>query len=198
MCQVDRITARTWRNLEWRNPREDLVRLGILAGDLQRKGIPATHDDLRARDLRPYLERKQAALFAYFISAAVTKAPIEYAMHEAEDYDCLTRTKGEGKAYCQPVQLKEVAPTNLNASATIDGELQKLESKYPTPSKTVVAIHLNQTGPVIYAEIRKPNVPLAGIWLYGAATADQARWFLYGDLLMSPREYELAWPTAIE
>lgn len=58
-----------------------------------------------AKELRRYLEHKQAALFAYFIGATITKAPIAYAMYEAEDYDCAIWSKPDGKSYYQPVQL---------------------------------------------------------------------------------------------
>jgi hypothetical protein len=50
----------------------------------------------------------------------------------------------------------------------------------------------------VYSEIAKPDVPLAGIWLYAQIALDQSRWFLYGDLLHSPRGYEIDWPVSVE
>jgi hypothetical protein len=77
--KADRITARKWRSLDWRDPRTDLVNLGRTAAEFERHGISLTHDDLRRRELKGHLERKQAALFAYFVSHAILKVPIAYA-----------------------------------------------------------------------------------------------------------------------
>ena len=71
--------------------------LGRLTADLAERGFVATHDDLRRKELRQYLEQKQAALFAYFVSESRVKAPVEYAMIEDEDYDCVLRFKLENQ-----------------------------------------------------------------------------------------------------
>ena len=85
--KADRIALRKWRSLQWRDPCADLVALGLLQGDLTRQGLDPKHDDLRARELRQYLEQKQAALFSYFCSHAILKDRVEYAMFENEDYE---------------------------------------------------------------------------------------------------------------
>ena len=54
MCDLgtpDRITARKWRALRWRDPRTDLVNLGRAHAELARRGIFVTHDDLRQHGL---------------------------------------------------------------------------------------------------------------------------------------------------
>lgn len=198
--KADRITARKWRSLNWRDPRADLVNLGIAAGEFERRGVSVTHDDLRRRELKAHLERKQAALFANFVSHAILKAPIAYAMIEDEDYDCVLwwkeDGKGEGKSHYARVQLKEIVPSHINPNATIEAELAKL-SKYQTSNQTLVAVHVNQEGPLVWSAIAKPATSVAEIWLYAALAADQSRWFLYGDLLNSPQGFEIAWPTAL-
>ena len=80
-------------------------------------------DDLRVREFRKYIERRQAAVFAYLISHSVIKVPIAYAMIEDEDYDCVFWWKAEGQCRYAPVQLKEVVPKERNANASINGEL---------------------------------------------------------------------------
>jgi len=197
MQHVDRITARKWRSLSWRNPREDLVRLGAFTAQMQRNGVFPTHDDLRDKELKCFLEAKQGALFAHFIGEVVVKLPIAYAMYEAEDYDCVLWWRAEKKSFYAPVQLKELVPTDLNPRATLEGELEKL-GKYGKSSNTVVAVHMNQSGPVVYSDIRSPELKLGGIWLYSSITPDQSRWFLYGDILRQPRGYEINWPITIE
>lgn len=198
MKPVDRITHRKWRALDWRDPRTDLVNLGLLQGRLVQQGINPTTDDLRTREFKKYLELKQAALFAYFISHSVIKVPIAYAMCEAEDYDCVVWWKvdgtASGKSRYAPVQLKEIVPPEINPSASIESELTKLK-KYATSDHTIVAVHINQTGYVEYSSIQKPQTSVAEVWLYASMTANQSDWFLYGDLLHSPRGFDISWPT---
>jgi len=196
--KADRITARKWRSLDWRDPRTDLVNLGRRAAEFERRGISVTHDDLRQRELKPHLERKQAALFAYFVSHAILKLPMAYAMIEDEDYDCVLwwkeGGKKVGKSHYGRVQLKEIVPPHINPNATIESELAKL-GKYPTSNQTLVAVHVNQEGPLVWSAIARPATSVAEIWLYAALAPDQSRWFLYGDLLDRPQGFEVPWPT---
>ena len=78
----DPITWRKWRGLRWRNPRADLVNLGLAYGEMLRRGVLIKHDDLRDRSVRRFLEQKQAALFAHLVGEAILNAPIAYAMIE--------------------------------------------------------------------------------------------------------------------
>lgn len=192
--KLDRITARKWRLLEWRDPCADLVNLGRSAAEFEQRGIVVTHDDLRQRELKAYLERKQGALFAHFVSYAILKAPIAYAIVEDEDYDCVLSWKLEGKSHYARLQLKEIVPPHINPNATIGSELAKL-GKYPTSDQTIVAVHVNQEGPLVWSAIAKPSTSVAEIWLYASLAPDQSRWFLYGDLLNRPQGFEIPWPT---
>jgi hypothetical protein len=197
--KADRITTRKWRSLEWRNPRADLVNLGLKTAEFSRRGILVTHDDLRRRELKSHLERKQAALFAYSVSHAILRAPIAYAMIEDEDYDCVLWWKEGGKrggrSHYARVQLKEIVPPHINPNATIDSELAKL-GKYATSKQTLVAVHVNQEGPLVWSALSKPATSVAEIWLYAALAPDQSRWFLYGDLINGPQGFEIPWPTS--
>jgi hypothetical protein len=192
--KADRITGRKWRSLEWRDPRTDLVSLGRTAAELEQRGITVTNDDLRQRALKAHLERKQGALFAHFVSYAILKAPIAYAMVEDEDYDCVLWWKVDGKSHYARVQLKEIVPPHINPNATIEFELAKL-GKYPTSEQTIVAVHVNQEGLLVWSAIAKPTTSVAEIWLYSSLEPDQSRWFLYGDLLNRPQGFEIPWPT---
>ena len=80
---VDPITLRKWNALTWHDPRAVLVGLGIEQAKWQQQGVTVTLDDLRDdRALKRFSEPRQAALFAYLISEAVEKVPIQYAMIE--------------------------------------------------------------------------------------------------------------------
>jgi hypothetical protein len=195
MKAVDRITHRRWRDLEYRDPRTDLVNFGKLHSELLRQGLCATVDNLRSRTLKElkYLEQRQAALFAYFISYAILKKPIAYAMIEEEDYDCILWWKDKSKSRFARVQLKEIVPPRMNPEASVKKELDKL-SKYGK-TETIVAVHINQSGWIGSLAIRNSEVHVAEIWLYASLAADQSLWFLYGDLLHKPQGFEIPWPT---
>jgi len=115
-------------------------------------------------------------------------------MIEDEDYDCVLWCTPSGRSRYARVQLKEVVPPHLNPKATIDAELAKL-SKCASSTQTIVAIHINQAGPLDFTTIAKPTTSVAEIWPYSAAAADQSRWFLYGNLLDRPQGFEVPWPV---
>ena len=190
--KAGRIAQREWAALRWRNPRADLLALSRLDAELRCQGTPLLHDDLRRRELKELLYLKQAAIFAHCVGQAIVKAPVAYAMREAEDYDCLLRWRGEGFPHAR-VQLKEVVP-HLNPRASIEAELAKL-GKYGKSSQTIVAVHVNQGGPLVYSDIKAPVTGVAEIWLYSSIRDDQGLWFLYGDLLGVRRQaFEVPWP----
>jgi len=192
--KADRIAARKWSKLDWRDPRADLVNLGRLHAELLRDGISVTHDDLRRHELKQHLERKQGALFAHFVGQTFLKAPIAYAMVEDEDYDSVLWFTVNGQNRYSRVQLKEVVPPTINSNATIESELAKL-SKYPTSGQTLVAVHVNREGWLDFSSIKKPETSVAEIWLYSTLAQDQSLWLLYGSLLDRPQGYEIPWPT---
>lgn len=185
---------RKWCELEWRDPRIDLINLGKLQTQLEGGGIRPAVANLRERELRRYLEWRQAALFSYFVSNAVLNVPVAYSMVEDEDYDCLVRWVVDGTYNFAPVQLKEVVPKTLNPNAELNKELAKLE-KYAGPSDTIVAVHLNQTGRLEFESIEVPKTGCKEIWIYGSLSASQAVWFLYGNVLHDPWGHEIAYPT---
>lgn len=153
-----------------------------------------TLSDLRNHEFKPHLEGRQAALFAYFVGKLVVKAPVEYAMYEDGDYDCVFRWREQDRNCYQAVQLKEVVPTHLNPKAEIRFELAKL-AKYARSENTVVAFHLNQTGPLDFSHLSRPDIAFSGLWFYGALSPNQSRWLLYGDLLKEPIAHEIDYPT---
>lgn len=194
MTGLSKLTLRKWRKLPWRDPHTDLYNLGLLQGRLAGAGISPTVANLRKRDLRKYLEWRQAALFSHFISEAVLKIPVAYSLIEEEDYDCVVHWRKDDVGHFAPVQLKEVVPKSLNPGAELNNELEKLK-KYATPTNTVVAIHLNQSSRIEFSSIQTPKTTCPEIWIYGSLTPDQSRWFLYGNILKKPRAHEINYPA---
>lgn len=190
---LSRVTLRQWATLAYRDPRTDLINLGRLQGAMERTGHKPMLSDLRNHQFKGHLENRQAALFAHLVSALLLREPVEYVMHEHEDYDCILRWKVQHRTCYQAVQLKEIVPKSLNRMSEIDTELQKL-SKYVGSEKTIAAFHLNQSGLVDFSNMKKPKTSISAIWLYGALTPNQSQWFLYGDVLKRPVLRETSYP----
>jgi len=195
MTNLDAIRRRRWDTLSYRDPKVDLINLGKLQARLAKEhGISPTVANLRDRDLRQYLEWRQAALFCYLVATASGIPSLAYTVHEDEDFDCLACWIDKDTKHYAPIQLKEVVPQTLNPRSTLEAELAKL-AKYSTSDQTVVAIHVNRGGRLEFTSLVAPTVSCREIWLYGALSPDQQLWFLYGNLLKAPHFYEIAYPT---
>ena len=191
----DWIKRRKWESLSFRDAKTDLINLGKLQARVaQSTGISPQVADLRTRELRHYLQWRQAALFCYLVQAMSGKPSMGYAVVEDEDYDALACwIDGDTKHYA-PIQLKEVVPETTNPAASLEVELSKL-AKYPTSTETVVAVHVNRAGRIEFSSLRPPKANVREVWLFGALSPDQKSWFLFGDLMNQPRFYEATYPT---
>jgi hypothetical protein len=124
----------------------------------------------------------------------VLQTPVYHALTESSDYDCIAHWKNYDKRSFTPIQLKELVPEALNSTTNLTSELEKLK-KYTSSEDLVIALHVNRAGRLVLPEIRVPDLKVAGVWLYGAISKDQSRWFLYGDILNEPQFYEFAYPS---
>lgn len=194
MDATNRIRHRQWAELPYRDAREDLVNLGRLQGTMERAGNSPTLSDLRNHELKAHVENRQAALFAHFAGELIIRAPVGYAMFEDEDYDCIFRWREQERNCYQAVQLKVIVPRRLNPKAEINREFAKL-SKYKASSKTIAAFHINQTGLLDFSNLENPDTSICEIWLYGALSATQSQWFLYGNVLKNPALHEINYPA---
>jgi hypothetical protein len=192
----DPIKLRKWDALPFRDAKTDLINLAKLQARLAKShGITPEVANLRERDLRQYLQWRQAALFCYLVQGATDKPSLAYTVVEDEDYDALACwTDGVTRHYA-PIQLKEIVPQSRNPTSSLDAELSKL-TKYSTSHETVVAFHVNRAGKLDeFLNLEPPKANVREIWFFGALSPDQRLWFLYGDLMKQPRLYELPYPT---
>lgn len=174
-----------WRSLEYLDPAEVLLRLRSLATSGLLDDLPYKVSGLRRRDLRPFLEGRQAALFCFGISRAIG-AEVRFALLESADYDIVTRSRQGDTTVYVPVQLKELVPETVNPHAQLQHILDSLDRKLPDSKDLVVAIHINRDVPDLCpAELRLPR-NLGQLWLYGAKDRSQNTWYLVGDLLKDP------------
>ena len=176
----DPIKLRKWDALSFRDAKTDLVNLGKLQARLARRGGASPEiANLRRRDLRQYLQWRQAALFCYLVQVTTGKASLAYTLVEDEDYDALACwVDGDTKHYA-PIQLKEIGPESRNPSASVEAELTKL-AKYATSQETLVAVHVNRAGRLEFSSLKPPKARVREVWLFGALSEDQRSWFLYG------------------
>ena len=100
---------------------------------------------------------------------------------EDEDFDFVATWSTNDKQHICPVQLKEVAPEDLNPKSSISGVLASL-AKYPDARELTVAIRLSQTAHFEPSSLTVPtNLTLGGLWVFGCVSEDQSKWAVWGD-----------------
>lgn len=95
--------------------------------------------------------------------------------------------------YFTCVQLKELAPGDLNPSQTLDDLLRSVRRR--APSDAVLAIHLNRRGTLVLEALAAASVPYSGLWYFWAVDPTHASWRLFGDALGSPDIHEFEYPA---
>lgn len=178
---MDQIRRRKFGALEYGDPRGFLAELrkaeAMLSG--QR---PDRARRLRTNVLKPARELRDAALFCVGIGERlglqVGLAPVE-----DEDFDFVaTCSTDQTQHYC-PVQLKEVAPGDLNPSSSINDAMKSLP-KYGRARDLTIAIRLNRTTSFDPASIVAPgNLSIGGLWVFGCVSDDQSSWAIWGDFM---------------
>lgn len=186
---------REWLHLQYFDPERFLVGLREIALTFPLDELHYEVASLRTRDLRKTNESRQAALFAHGMGQ-VLRAPIAFAISEAQDYDVVVKYATEGRINYIPVQLKEWVPNFLNPSATLQSELDKL-SKYTDSKDLAVAFHINRNTTIHLSELRFPHGKIGALWFFGATDLAQEKWCLIGNLLLpGANAYEFNYPVA--
>ena len=186
---------REWQTLSYIEPKRALISLREIAQTLPLSDLGYHTASLWTHGLRPFGEGRQAALFCYGMSQAMSRR-VDFAMVEVQDYDAVARfTDNHGALVFTPIQLKEWVPDFLNPSATLQNELDKLD-KYIDSEDLVVAVHMNRTTTIHLPELIIPRGRIGELWLYGAADSTQTRWMFIGDLLSDkPQYFEFSYPV---
>jgi hypothetical protein len=193
MEQNDLIQMREWERLKFHDPSVVLTDLRRLKHLVAVSSLPENVKTLRRNDLKEYREGRNAALFCLGMTRA--QGPTVFlARLEAQDYDFVTLWQNGDETVYTPVQLKEVVPESLNPNSNVNTTLTKL-TKYSGSDRTVVALLVNREIRLEFNSIQVPKLRLGGIWLYGAVSPDQQKWFIYGDLLNEPRLWEFEYPS---
>jgi hypothetical protein len=191
---MKRKPPREWYGFSYYDPKGVLLKLREIEQRFAGHGIDEKIFRLRTNDLRGIREGRVAAIFSYGISTAVLGAPVRIASVEKEDFDFLVCTEKGNEVIFTPVQLKELAPADLNPTASLDTEIAKL-GRYVSSSDLVVAFHLNREQRVDFSSLHIPPLPIAELWFFGALSADNSKWILHGNALHSPKTYTFGYPT---
>ena len=192
---MTRSFPREWANYEYKDAKAILLGLRKIQRSLPLAGLDYKIASLRTRQLRPYLEGRQAALFCYGMGQ-VLGTGVSFAQVEAEDHDIVTRRMVGNEYIYTPVQLEEWVPNCIREQSSLQEELDKLK-KYVDAQELVVAFHMNRDARVTLQSLRLPVGSIRELWLFGAANPDQSTWHLLGNLL-SPdaRAHEFSYPAA--
>lgn len=173
------MVLRAAQKLQFRDPHSFLVKLRKLEVEIALSDTPSRIKSLRTNGLKEARERREAALFCKGMSERLGQT-VYFASHEDQDFDFVALWAIGDSQHFAPVQLKEVVPTALNSSATLESVIGGLE-KYTDSSDLTVAIHLNQAGRFDPDALRLQHLKVASVWVFAAATADQSLWNLWGN-----------------
>ena len=193
MNENDLIQMREWEHLKYHDPAVVLKKFRRLEHLVAESSLPDRVRTLRCNDLKKHREGRDAALFCLGMTT-VQGTKVFFAPLEAQDYDFVTLWQQGDELVYTPVQLKEVVPASLNSTAGVNATLAKL-GKYSGSNRTVVALLVNRELQLEFNSIDVPTLRLGGVWLYGAASLDQKKWFIYGDVLKKPYLWEFEYPS---
>ena len=187
---------RGWFKLNYLDPERILTKLREIALTYPLHELRREAATLRTRELRPYGEGRQAALFCYGMSRVIG-SPVEFAQCEEQDFDVIARYRVDDEIRYVPIQLKEWVPQEVNAEATLSVELAKLD-KYADSQNLVVAFHLNRNATIQFSELRLPKTKIGALWFFGAREPTQRDWWLIGNLLNDGAvAHEFQYPGAL-
>lgn len=190
----EKIRTNKWAQFKYHDPRDILIKLRELEVIVAQSNLDEKVKSLRKQKFNKYLEWRDAAIFCHGLAESVLKNKIYYAPVEDEDFDCVTLRQDDDYQVYTPLQIKEVVPNQINPQTDLNNEISKLQ-KYTDSKDLVVAIHLNRKGKVEFSTINTPKLQIAQLWIFGAITENQDKWFLYGDLLANPNFFDFEYPS---
>lgn len=190
---MDRSWLRAAKKLEFRDPKPFLVNLRNLEHAVAASDTPGRIKNLRTNGLKAWREARDAALFCYGMSHRIGQT-VFFAPAESQDYDFVASWVVGSEQHLAPVQLKEVVPKHLNATASLEQVLASL-TKYVDSSELTVAVKLNQQGRFHPGELLQPQANIAALWVFGATTRDQSEWALWGNFLAQPEGTAFPYPA---
>ena len=184
---------REWSGQEFFDPEgilQEVARSRV--GFIPDQGRAPGWQNLRSNELNQERQWLDAAVFTLGVREALG-IDARLARHEDDDFDFLVTWPSDGEQNACPVQLKELVPNHLNPDAGLNQLIASLQ-RYSCPTDTIVAIKLNRTGRFDFNSLEVPALPFRQLWLFGSESADNSRWFLYGNVVDAPRYHSFSIP----
>lgn len=183
---------RAVEKLEYKDPASFLVRLRDVERPVALSTTPKKIKNLRTNELKQWREARDAALFCYGMSQRLGY-PIYFAKGESQDYDFVASWVIDDVRHYTPVQLKEVVPTDLNPTASLQAVIEDLLI-YGDSKDLTVAVRHNQRTYFEPSALKIPQLKIASLWIFAATEANQSQWGLWGDFLEQPNGTCFAYP----
>jgi hypothetical protein len=182
---------RSWAKRAFYDPEPALRALRALEVDLSATSTPELIRRLGTNKLKSDREARDALIFAFGMRTVVG-APVLVAPGETEDCDFITVATVDDTSHYTCVQLKELAPEDLNPSQTLEQLIRGLQDL--PKSDTVLAIHLNRRGSIPLSDLVAGRVPFSELWFFWASDPTLTRWHLFGDAMAAPALHSFDYP----
>ncbi len=191
---MNAIRIRQVQQREYRDPTDFLKGLRDVELTMSSKQVDPLVRRLRTRGLREWRETRLAALFCHGYAMRTGQKPY-LSKGEFEDADCVARWEVGDETHFAPIQVKEVAPNDLNPKATLADVLQSL-SQYSGVNDLTVLVHLNRRQHFNLTEVDIPGgLKIASLWLLACLEPNQSTWAIWGDLLNNPTRSDFVYPA---
>lgn len=185
------IRIRDWSKRTFYDPEPVLRQLRQLERDPGIHALPDAVRRLRTNRLKTEREGRDALIFAHGM-AAVVGTKVLVAPGETEDCDFIARMTIGDTDHFACVQLKELAPADLNNTQTLEHLAISL-AKYPKTDATL-AIHLNRRTTIPLQELASFRAPFSDVWFFWASDPAHLSWHLYGGAQGTPILHPFAYP----
>jgi hypothetical protein len=181
-------------NLEYRDPAPFLKRLRELETKVALSNLPRKVRALRTNTLKEWRQAREAALFCVGMGQRLGQV-VWLAKSEESDYDFVASWVTADIRHFAPVQLKEVVPTEINPTASIEATIDALPRKYVDSAELTVAVYLNQQVHFDPSKVKIPNMRIGSLWVFGGLAPDASEWGLWGDFLDQPQGTRFTYPA---
>ena len=177
------IRVRSWSKLTFYDPEPVLRELRRLERDPALLELPDVVRRLRTNQLKTDREARDALIFAHGM-AGIVGAKVLVAPGETEDCDFVAKAVVNDIEHFFGVQLKELAPADLNEHQTLE-HLAKSLAKY-AKSDSTLAIHLNRRVTISLEDLAAIETPFAERWFFWASDPEYLTWQLFGGAPGTP------------
>jgi hypothetical protein len=193
---VDVVLKNELKRLSYQDPEKALKETAFLRAFTSATPLSPKRREWRHHSFENPRESEQAAWFAYGLKAIGVKPGLQFAHFRKKDrdFDAALRWGDAGSQVFATVQIKEVVPSELRPSATLQEEVAKFDG-YTGTDDLIGAILVNRDLVLSPEVLKVPALRIRELWIYGFSGQKELQLFMLGDLLRKPQEYTVAIPS---